>query len=108
MFTPANDWKEFAPLHMQMATFRAIENGFSLVRPTSNGFSVAVDYRGRTLETVDYFASKDHVMISYVPTKGVRTVYSQVGDIFAWLCIAGFVIFLGWAIVSTALRRRRQ
>lgn len=107
MLTPANDWKEFAPLHMQMATFRAIENGFSLVRPSSNGFSAAVDYRGRMLGTMDYFTSKDHVMISYVPKKGVRTVYSQVGDIFAWLCIAGFVVFLGWAIVSTALQRRK-
>jgi apolipoprotein N-acyltransferase len=106
MLTPANDWKKFAPLHMKMATFRAIENGFSLVRPTSDGSSVAVDYRGRVLETMDYFTSKDHVMISYVPKKGVSTVYSQAGDIFAWLCIAGFVVFLGWAMVNTVLRRR--
>lgn len=107
MFNPSNDWKEIANLHMQMATFRAIENGFSLVRPTSNGLSVATDYQGRVLTTVNYFTNEDKTMISYIPTKGVTTIYSKIGDVFAWLCIAGFVVFLGWAIVVTILQRRR-
>lgn len=99
MFNPAGDWEEVAFLHMQMAKFRAIENGFSLVRPTGNGFSVATDYQGRVLATKDYFTTEDPVMISYVPTKGVRTIYSRIGDLFAWLCMAGFVAVLGWVVV---------
>jgi len=99
MFNPSNDWEEVAPLRMQMATFRAIENGFSLVRPTSHGFSVATDYRGRMLAMADYFRSEDPVMIAYVPTKGVTTVYSQIGDVFAWLCVAGFIAILGWVLI---------
>ncbi len=104
MFNPSNDWKEIAPLHMQIATFRAIENGFSLVRPTSNGLSVATDYQGRVLTTTNYFTSEDKTMISYIPTKGVTTIYSRIGDVFAWLCIAGLIALLVWVAV---LGRRR-
>jgi apolipoprotein N-acyltransferase len=99
MFNPANDWEEVAPLRMRMATFRAIENGFSLVRPTSHGFSVATDYRARVLGLTNYFTSEDPVMIAYVPTKGVKTVYSQIGDLFAWLCMAGLVAAIGCVVV---------
>lgn len=98
MFNPSNDWEEVASLRMRMATFRAIENGFSLVRPTSNGFSVATDYHGRVLAFTDYGTNEDPAMIAYVPTKGVKTIYSQVRDIFAWLCMAGFVTAIGWVL----------
>jgi len=104
MFNPANDWEEVAPLRMRMATFRAIENGFSLVRPTSHGLSAAADYQGRVLGLTDYFTSEDPVMIVYVPTKGVKTVYSQIGDLFAWLCMAGLVAAIGWVVV----RRKKK
>jgi apolipoprotein N-acyltransferase len=99
MFNPANDWEEVAPLRMRMATFRAIENGFSLVRPTSHGFSVATDYQARVLGLTNYFTSEDPVMVAYIPTKGVTTIYSRIGDLFAWLCIAGLVAAIGWVVV---------
>jgi hypothetical protein len=31
-------------------------------------------------------------MISDVPTKGVRTVYSRLGDWFPWACFAGLLL----------------
>jgi apolipoprotein N-acyltransferase len=99
MFNPSNDWEEVASLRMRMATFRAIENGFSLVRPTSHGFSVAADYRGRVLGLTNYFRSEDPVMIAYIPTEGVTTIYSRIGDLFAWLCMAGLVAAIGWVLV---------
>jgi apolipoprotein N-acyltransferase len=37
MFLPANDWKEIDPIHTHMAITRAVENGFSLVRPGRSG-----------------------------------------------------------------------
>jgi apolipoprotein N-acyltransferase len=99
MFNPSNDWEEIAYRRMQMATFRAIENGFSLVRPTSHGFSAAADYQGRVLGLTDYFTSEDPVMVAYIPTKGVTTIYSRIGDLFAWLCIAGLVAAIAWVVV---------
>ena len=40
---PKKDWREIDPLHAQMVTFRAIENGFSVVSQAVGGLSVAVD-----------------------------------------------------------------
>lgn len=99
IFNPANEREEVASLRMRMAIFRAIENGFSLVRPSSKGFSVATDYQGRALGLTNYFTSEDPVMIAYVPTKGVTTIYSRIGDLFAWLCMAGLVTVIGWVVV---------
>ena len=87
MLVPAWDWKAIDPLHANMASFRAIENGFSMVRQTGEGLSLAVDYHGRTLSAMDYFDSDSQVMVSNVPGTGLWTFYSEFGDIFAWICI---------------------
>ncbi len=92
LFALSSDWIEIDPIHTRMAAYRAIENGFSLVRATNQGLSAAFDCQGRVLAAVDYFSSGAAPMVSYVPTKGVRTVYSVVGDVFAWLCAIGFAI----------------
>ncbi|MEW6730850.1 MAG: nitrilase-related carbon-nitrogen hydrolase [Acidobacteriota bacterium] len=94
MVVPALDWPEITPLHTRMATFRAIENGFSLVRQTSRGLSLATDYQGNVLAAMNYFNSSDRVMVCRIPTKGVTTVYSTVGDLFAILCVLTLMIIL--------------
>ena len=90
MLVPAWDWKAIDPLHARMAVLRAIENGFSMIRQTGEGLSIAVDYQGRTMAAMDHFTSENHVMVSQVPTKGVPTLYSVIGDLFAWVCL-GFL-----------------
>lgn len=106
MLVPSNDWKEIDPWHSEMARFRAIEQGFNLVRHTSGGLSIATDYQGRVLSRMDHYTTADRVMISEVPTRGVNTVYSRIGDLFSWVCIATLLGLLGLAwwrpTVSTA------
>ena len=104
MLIPSNDWRQIDPWHTQDITLRAIESGFSLVRQTSNGLAIAVDYEGRVLASSDYFSTGDQVMIASVPTQGIQTIYTLVGDLFAQLCIAGLLILMGFALV----RSRRQ
>jgi apolipoprotein N-acyltransferase len=72
-----------------MATFRAVEQGVNLVRHTSHGLSLAVDYQGRVLGAMDHYAASDRDFVVQVPTRGVRTIYARVGDLFAWMCTAG-------------------
>jgi apolipoprotein N-acyltransferase len=105
MLVPSNDWREIDPWHTQDITFRAIENGFSLVRQTSNGLAMAVDYEGRVLASSDYFATGGQVMIASVPMRGVQTIYAVVGDLFAWLCLAGLLVLTAFALVQS--RRQR-
>lgn len=104
VLAPSNDWKEIDPWHTQMATFRAIEQGFSLIRHTSKGLSVAVDYQGRVLSAMDHYQATDRAMIAQVPIHGVRTIYAKVGDLFARFCAAGILAMIGWFVVRTFLR----
>lgn len=99
LIAPSNDWKAIDPWHTQMAVFRAIEQGFSLVRHTSQGLSVAVDYQGRVLAEMDHYQATDRAMVSQVPTRGVHTIYAQVGDLFAWLAVAGLIVMIVTAIL---------
>jgi apolipoprotein N-acyltransferase len=88
---PSNDWRAIDPWHTQMASFRAIEQGFNLVRHTSQGLAAAYDYQGHRLAAMDHYQATDQTLVAQVPTKGVRTTYSRLGDWFAWLCMAGLV-----------------
>jgi apolipoprotein N-acyltransferase len=92
MIDPSNDWQAIDPWHTQMASFRAIEQGLNLIRQTSLGLSAAFDYQGRRLAAMDHFQTSDYAMVSEVPTRGVRTIYSRFGDWFAWLCVAGLIV----------------
>jgi apolipoprotein N-acyltransferase len=94
LFLPANDWREFGPYHTNEAITRAIENGFSLVHPAGQGLSVATDNRGRIISSMDFYKTDEQIMYASVPFNTNTTVYAQTGDIFAWLCIAAFVIMI--------------
>jgi apolipoprotein N-acyltransferase len=100
MLVSGDDWQAIDPLHTQIATFRAIENGYSLVRQTSKGLSMTVDYAGHVLSASDYFTTDRQVMVAYVPIHGVHTIYATIGDLFAWLCILGFLALSGLAFLQ--------
>jgi apolipoprotein N-acyltransferase len=88
-------------LHAQQAIFRSIENGVSLVRQDGRrGWSIATDPYGRILAAVDNLKTSERVMVAQVPTHRVFTLYSIIGDYFAWLSVAGFVGIMVLAIVS--------
>ncbi len=91
---PSNDWRAIDPWHTQMASFRAIEQGVNLVRQTSQGLSAAFDYQGRRLSAMDHYHAADYVLVSEVPTKGARTIYSRLGDWFAWVCAAALLVLV--------------
>ncbi|MFH1198387.1 MAG: nitrilase-related carbon-nitrogen hydrolase [bacterium] len=93
MLSPANDWYAISRTHPPQVSFRAIENGFSLVRPNSNyGLAAAYDYQGRIISSLNYSKTKNEIMISDVPEVGVKTIYNIIGDLFAWLCSFSIVI----------------
>ncbi len=64
---------------------------------------MAVDYEGQVLAASDYFTTDPEVMVAYVPMQGVHTIYATIGDLFAWLSLAGLVVLIG-----VALARRRK
>jgi apolipoprotein N-acyltransferase len=97
MLVPSYDWMEIDPIHTNMAVFRAIENGMSLVRQTDAGLSIAVDPYGRVLAQTDFFGATDRTMVAQVPVKHVTTVYTLFGRYFEWVCLAGFLYIIARA-----------
>ena len=100
LLAPSNDWTAVRAIHARMATVRAVEQGFNLVRPTKDGYSFSTDALGRTLAWQNTDRPGDHVLIANVPTSGVSTLYAAIGDVFSWLCIAGFLGLMGLALSS--------
>jgi apolipoprotein N-acyltransferase len=94
---PANDWEAIKESHFEMAVFRAIENGVPMVRAGSSGLSGAFDAWGRVLSVTDHFSGA-RTMVAQVPVGAVRTLYPRIGDLFAWLCIAGVAIAIARAV----------
>jgi apolipoprotein N-acyltransferase len=72
--------------HLAMARMRAIENHRYLLRAANNGISAIIDPSGRVLETVE--RNRRTVLESSFDFETRLTCYAQVGDVFAWLCLA--------------------
>ena len=107
-FAPSNEpIASIVETHAQQAPFRAIENGFSLVRPTNLGISLYTDPFGRVLAMADERLSSSNVMVVQVPTHGSTTIYTVIGDLFSWLSIAGLVFIIGWVIYHARKSRAK-
>jgi apolipoprotein N-acyltransferase len=102
MINLADDTPAIDPLHPNMAIPRAIENGFAMIRPTQGARSIAVDGYGRTLAVQEATHPARHFAVD-LPTTKVPTIYPHLGDLLAYLAMAGLVL-----VTVRATRRRNR
>ncbi|HLZ14088.1 MAG TPA: apolipoprotein N-acyltransferase [Candidatus Acidoferrum sp.] len=90
-----------AEQHLRMARVRAVENRRWLVRVTNSGITAAVDPYGRTFTSIprDVRGAAD---LPY-DFRTDLTLYTRMGDWFAWLCVIVSVILVG----KTFTKQRR-
>jgi apolipoprotein N-acyltransferase len=62
-----------------------------------------IDPWGRVLASQDYFANSRGIMLANLPVHRVTTLYSQIGDAFAYLSVLGLIL-----LAVPALLRRKQ
>lgn len=105
MVVPENEYPEIDPMHSRMALYRAVENGFNLLLHGSQSLSLACDYQGRVYGLMDHYHATDRALVAQLPTKGVRTIYSQGGYLFPWVCILGLCLVLFVTFLPTRIRR---
>jgi len=86
------------PLHAIMASYRTIEEGFSLARGGAYGQSAVVDYQGRFVGTANHYTAGDRTVVAHLPVQGTRTLYTTLGDFFPWMCILALAGFMAYAI----------
>ena len=87
-----------AEQHLRMARVRAVENRRWLLRVTNNGITAAVDPYGRTYTSIprDVRGAAD---LPY-DFRTDLTLYTRMGDWFAWLCVIVSVILVGKTFIK--------
>lgn len=78
--------------HFSMAVFRAVENRVPVVRSANTGISGFIDPGGRIINESKIFVETS--MTESVPLGKDKSIYTRVGDIFAWLCMAGSLLMI--------------
>ena len=106
LFSPTLGYRETDPIQAQMAMYRAIENGVTLVRQADNGLSFVADPYGRVVSAMDHWTASERVSLAQVPIQSAFTIYPYIGDLFAWLAIAGFVVVVVWAVIRGRRAKR--
>ncbi|GET34334.1 apolipoprotein N-acyltransferase [Prolixibacter bellariivorans] len=104
MLVPSFDWPGITPLHAEMASFEAIQNGFSLLRPNGQGLSAAFDYQGRVLAQMNTLTTDSKIMYADLPIKSATTISPVVGDLLVFLS----VLYLFFILGTTVSKRRKK
>jgi apolipoprotein N-acyltransferase len=99
LIAPFNDDPTIDTQDPAEAAYRTIENGFSLIRAAGRGISMISDPEGRLLGSQDYFTTGSHVMLATLPIHAEMTIYSRIGDMFAYLCVAGLALLTAKAFI---------
>jgi len=95
LLAPYKDWESVSIQHAQMATFRAIENGIWIVRPSLSGISTIVDPQGTVVTQTSAFGPNEPTVVATIPTRHRQTPYAVFGDVFAYLCIFALAGLIG-------------
>ena len=89
---PSSDWRGIDPLHARMAAFRAIEQGYSLLRSTRFGLSAAITPLGEITSQQSSFDNNTKIMVAELPTKKITTLYGIIGDLFIYCCFGILIV----------------
>jgi len=91
-------WFELSPAaqhHLSWGVFRALENRRWFIQAANTGISAFVSPRGEIVERSGLYARE--VLIGQAGTEDSKTLYSQIGDLFGYLCLGGFFLLLGFS-----------
>jgi apolipoprotein N-acyltransferase len=57
---------------------------------------------------MDHFNNTERVMVAKAPILSAFTIYPYIGDLFAWLAIAGFLAIIAWVAVRGRRAKRAE
>jgi len=96
--------------HLALAVFASVELRVSMVRAVNSGVSALIDPNGRVVQKTyandpyRHPRGADGALVMAPKMAGSHTVFVAVGNLFAYLCLAATLLFLGRALL--ALRRK--
>ena len=99
---PTNDWRQVKDFHLENSIFRAVENGYAVVRAASNGVSAIISPRGELLARRDHFRDGPGLSVARVSLRGGPTPYSRAGD---WPPLVGLLLLVAGGLWQRRARR---
>lgn len=102
MLVPAWDFVDDAALASAITLTRGVENGYTIVRASREGWLTVTDAYGRLLarEVSATLPGKTMLYRAPMPSQ-LSTLYTRTGDLFGWLCVALLALLL-----AAGLRKR--
>jgi apolipoprotein N-acyltransferase len=91
--------------HLQSAIFRSIENRAPTARADNTGISGFIDSYGRITGQSVLPVRTDGTLMQRVMLDGRISIYSRVGDVFAWTCLAATAVLIVIALIRKAPKR---
>jgi apolipoprotein N-acyltransferase len=98
--------------HLALAVFASVEMRVGMVRAVNSGVSALIDPNGRVTQKTyaddpyRHPRGADGVVVTVPKMAGGHTLFVAVGNLFAYLCLAGTLVLLGGARVRA--RRLRD
>ncbi len=92
-------------MHNAQAQLRAIECGRYVARAANTGISTIVTHRGEVVEELPPLV--DGLLVREVGVRQTRTLYSYIGNLFVYLCIA-FLAVMGIVSLAVAVRKLKN
>jgi apolipoprotein N-acyltransferase len=105
MLVPGSDWLAIDPLHPNMVAMRAVENGYAILRPSRESASVSFDGFGREIGRTAWQGVDEPTVRATLESAAPGTLYSKLGDAFAYLAVMAFVAL---CIAARLSRRQRM
>jgi apolipoprotein N-acyltransferase len=86
---------------------RGIENGYDIVRASREGLLTASDAYGRILAEVPSSAMPGRsLLVKVVIAAPTPTLYTRIGNVFGWLCVAAPAVFLSLNRIPDSQRKK--
>ena len=98
LLDPAFDTNTMTPLTALSSGFRAVENGFTMVRVTGDGYSAVIDPYYRHWAEQNSFEQGTPNFHANVPMVSKKTVYASIGYIFPYVVVLLLISFIVLAI----------
>ncbi|WP_346427400.1 apolipoprotein N-acyltransferase [Caulobacter sp. 17J65-9] len=83
--------------HLNLASYRAIEQGLPIIRATPTGVSAVISPYGRVLEGARLDSGESGVIDAPLPAALEPTLYSRFGDLAFWVLTLSALIFAFWS-----------
>ena len=98
LLVPSYDTSFYTPLLSFISAYRTVENGFTMVRITGEGYSTVIDPYYKHWSGQNFFEQGSTNFYTNVPIISRKTFYSKIGFLFPYLIILVLVCLIIYSI----------